>query len=178
MIRQYLYQIKIAFQIVSSLFKSNYYDQKFLIINFIILLCEYHLARSEYHRISIVILVLLIENARNSKVKNVSFYSISFQRIIISKKRNRHKNILELTKYLLDFIQSFKQTFFLFIFIAFEQARQRRSYFRITIYKALLEVNEFQKYLHFAVDFELRSFFNHLNSFRIHLYFFCKYYEV
>ena len=83
----------------------------------------------------------------------------------MKKKKSQHKNILELTKRLLDFIQSFKQIFLLFIFIVFEQTRQRRSYFRITIYKTFIKVNEFQKYLHFAIDFELKSFFNYLNSF-------------
>ena len=56
----------------------------------------------------IIILVLLIENAHDSKLKNVSFHSISFQKIIMSKKRNQHKNIFELTKDLLDFIRSFE----------------------------------------------------------------------
>ena len=107
MIKQYLYRIETVLQIVFLLLKSSYYNQKFLIINFIVLLCGYHLARSEYHRILIVILVLLTENVRNSKVKDVSFYSISFQKIIMNKKRSRHKNILKLTKRLLDFIRSF-----------------------------------------------------------------------
>ena len=178
MIRQYFYWIKTVFQIRSSLLKSSYYNQKFLIINFIILLYEYYLARLKHHRASIIILVLLIKNARNSKVRDISFHSISFQKIIVNKKRNWHKNILELTKYLLGFIRSFKRTFFLFILAALEQARQRRSYLKITIYKAFIEVNEFQKYLHFAISFELRSFLNYLNSFWIHLYFFCEYYEV
>ena len=125
-----------------SLLKSNYYNQRFLIINFIILLYEYHLVRSGRHRTSIIILVLLIENARNSKIKNVNFYSISFQKIIMNKKRNRHKNVLELTKRLLDFIRLFKQIFF-FIFVVLEQIRQRRSYLKITIYKTFIKVNEF-----------------------------------
>ena len=117
-----------------SLLKSNYYNQKFLIINFIILLCEYHLARSECYRTSIVILVLLIKNIRNNKVKGVSFYSISFQRIIVNKKRNRHKHILKLTERLLDFLRLFKRIFLFFIFAVFEQARQQRNYLKITIY--------------------------------------------
>ena len=150
----------------------------FLIISFIVLLCEYHLTQSEHHWTLIVILVLFIENARNNKVKNVSFHSITFQKIIMNKKRNRHKNILELTKCLLDFIRLFKRVFFLFILAALEQARQRRSYFKSTIYKIFIKVNKFQKYLHFAVDFELKSFFNHLNPFRVHLYFFYEYYEI
>ena len=112
MIRQYFYRIKIVFQIMSSLLKSSYYNQEFLIINFIILFWKYYLARLKYYRMLIVILVLLIENARNSKVKNINFNSISFQKIIISKKRNRHKIIFELMKRLLDFIRSFKQTLF------------------------------------------------------------------
>ena len=117
MIRQYLYQIKTVFQIMPPLLKSSYYSQKFLIIDFISLLYEYHLARSEHHRISIIILVLLIENARNGKVKDVSFHSIFFQKVIVSKKRDRYKNILELTKCLLDFIRSFKRTLFLFLLL-------------------------------------------------------------
>ena len=95
----------------------------------------------------------------------------------MNKKRSRYKNILELTERLLDFIRLFNQILLFFILAVFEQTCQRRSYFRITIYKALIKVNEFQKYLHFAIDFELRLFFNHLNLFRIHLYFFYKYYE-
>ena len=178
MIRQYLYWIKIVFQIMTSLLKSNYYNQRLLIINFIILFYEYYLTWSEHHRASVVIFVLLTENVRNSKVRDVSFHSISFQEIIMNKKNNWHKNILELTKCLLGFIRSFKRTFFLFILVSFEQVRQRRNYFKIAIYKALIKVNEFQKYLHFAINFELKSFFNHLNSFRIHLYSFCEYYEV
>ena len=165
MIRQYLYRIRIVLQITSSLFKNNYYSQKLLIINFILLLCEYHLAQSERHRTSIMIFVLLTENARNSKVKDINYHSISFQEVIMNKKKNRHKNIFELTKCLLDFIQLFKRILFLFILVVLEQACQRRSYFRITIYKAFIEVNEFQIYLHFAIDFEFKAFINHLNLF-------------
>ena len=143
MIRQYLYRIKTVFQIMSLLLKNNYYNQKFLIINFIILLCGYHFARSERHRMSIVILVLLIENDRYNKVKDVSFHSISFQEIIMNKKRNRYKNILELTERLLDFIRSVKQISFLFILVVLEQTCQRRSYFKITIYKAFIKINKF-----------------------------------
>ena len=142
MIKQYFYEIETVFQIMLSLLKSSYYSQKFLIIDFIVLLCEYYFARSKRHRTLIIILVLLIKNARNSKVKDVSFHSISFQKIIMNKKTNRHKNILKLTKCLLDFIRLFKRI--LFILVVFEQARQRHSYFRITIYKALIKVNEFQ----------------------------------
>ena len=90
-------------------------------------------------------------------------------------KRDRHKNILKLTEYLFDFIRSFKQIFIFFILAAFEQARQRRSYFEITIYEAFIKVNELQKYLHFAINFELKSFFNHLNLFRVHMYSYCEY---
>ena len=46
------------------------------------------------------------------------------------------------------------------------------------IYKAFIKVHDFQKYLHFAIDFELELFFNHLNSFRVYSYSFDKYYEV
>ena len=74
----------------------------------------------------------------------------------MSKKRNRYKSILKLTKYLLDLIQLFKQILFFFTLVAFEQTRQRRSYFKRTIYKAFIEVNESQKYLHFAIDFEFK----------------------
>ena len=126
-----------------SLLKSSYYSQKFLIINFIVLFCEYHLARSKRHWMSIVILVLLTENARNSKVKNISFYLISFWTIIMNKKKSQYKNVFELTKRLLDFIRSFQQILFLFIFAVLEQTRQRRSYFKIAIYKAFIKVNEF-----------------------------------
>ena len=73
----------------------------------------------------------------------------------MNKKKSRHKNILELTKRLLDFIRSFKQIFF-FIFAVFEQARQRRNYLKITKYKTFIKVNESQKYLHFAINFELK----------------------
>ena len=142
------------------------------------MLCKYYLARSERHRASIIILILLIENVRNSKVRSVSFHSILFQEVIVNKKKDRYKNIFELTKCLLDFIRSFKQIFFLFILAALEQTRQRRSYFKITIYKAFIEVNKFQKYLHFEINFKLKLFFNHLNSFRVHSYFFYEYYEV
>ena len=83
----------------------------------------------------------------------------------MNKKKNQHKNIFELTKRLLDFIRSFKRIFLFFILTALEQTRRRRNYFRITIYKTLIKVNEFQKYLHFAIDFELKSFLNYLNSF-------------
>ena len=83
MIRQYLYRIKVIFQIMFSLFKNSYYSQKFLIINLIVLLCEYHLAQSKRHRMLIVILVLLTENACNNKIKNINFNSISFQEIIM-----------------------------------------------------------------------------------------------
>ena len=178
MIRQYLYWIRTALQVISLLLKSSYYSQKLLIINFIILLCEYHFARLERYWASIVILVLLTENVHNSKVRNVSFHSISFQEVIVSKKKDRHKHISELAKCLLGFIRSFKRALFLFILAVFKRTRQRHSYFRITIYKAFIKVNEFQKYLHFAVGFELKPFFNHLNLFRVHSYFFCEYYEV
>ena len=126
-----------------SLFKNSYYSQKLLIINFIILFYEYYLARSKRHWMSTVIPVLLTENSRNNKVENVSFYSISFQEVIMSKQRNWHKNILELTKCLLDFIRLLKQTFFLFILAVFEQAHQRHNYFKIAIYKTFIKVNEF-----------------------------------
>ena len=49
----------------------------------------------------------------------------------MNKKRSRDKNILELAKRLLDFIQSFKRISLFFIFVDLEQARQRRSYLRI-----------------------------------------------
>ena len=78
---------------MSSLFKSNYYNREFLIIDFIILLYEYYFTRSERYRILIVILVLLNENVHNSKVKNISFHSIFFLKIIVSKKKNRYKDI-------------------------------------------------------------------------------------
>ena len=80
-------------------------------------------------------------------------------------------------KRLLDFIQSFKQIFFL-ILAVLKQVFQRCSYFKIIIYKEFIKVNESQKYLHFAIHFELKSFFNHLNSFRIYSFLFCKYYEI
>ena len=60
----------------------------------------------------------------------------------MNKKRNRYKNIFELTKRLLGFIQLFKQTLF-FIFIIIKQARQRCNYLKITIYKKFIKVNKF-----------------------------------
>ena len=62
----------------------------------------------------------------------------------MNKKKSRNKNIFELTERLLDFIRLFKLILFFFIFVAFKQIRQRRNYFKITIYKALIKVNESQ----------------------------------
>ena len=87
MIRQYFYRIKIVFQIMFLLLKSSYYNQEFLIINFIIVFYEYHLAQSKRYRTLIVILVLLTENAHNNKIKNINFHSISLKKIIINKKK-------------------------------------------------------------------------------------------
>ena len=142
------------------------------------MLCEYYLARLKSHQMLIVIFILLIENICNNKVKDVNFHSISFQEIIMNKKKNRHKIILELTNCLFDFIRSFKQILFFFIFVVFEQTRQRRSYLKIIIYKTFIKVNEFQKYLYFAIDFKLKLFLNSLNLFCVHSYFFCEYYKV
>ena len=61
----------------------------------------------------------------------------------MSKKKNRYKNIFELTKRLFDFIRLFKQILFFLIFVVLEQTRQQRSYFKITIYETLIKVNEF-----------------------------------
>ena len=83
----------------------------------------------------------------------------------MNKKKSRHKNNFKLTKRLFDFIRSIKQTLFLLIFADLEQARQRYNYVRIMICKVFIKVNEFQKYLYFPIDLELKSIFNHLNSF-------------
>ena len=71
-----------------SLFKNNYYNQKLLIINFIILFCEYHFPRLKHHQLLIFILVLLIENICDRKVKDVSFHSNFRKEIIINKKKS------------------------------------------------------------------------------------------
>ena len=120
----------------------------------------------------------------NIKINSTKFFrsfyvnDFLFDKIVMNKKRNQHKNDFRLTKRLLDFIRLFKPTFLLFIFNIFEQTRQQRSYFRITKYKASIKVNKSQKYLHFVINFEFKLFFNHLNSFRIHSYLFCEYYKV
>ena len=70
------------------LFKNNYYNLKLLIINFIILFREYHLARSKYHQSLFFIFILLIENIRDRKIENINFHSNFLKKIIINKKRN------------------------------------------------------------------------------------------
>ena len=66
------------------------------------MLREYHLARSKHYRLSIFIFILLIEDIRDRKVKNINFHSNFFEEIIMNKKKSQHKNVAELTKRLLD----------------------------------------------------------------------------
>ena len=119
MIRQYFYRIKTVFQIMCLLLKSSYYNQKLLIINFIILLCEYYFTRSECHRTSIVIFVLLIENARNNKIKDFNFHSISFQEIIMNKKKEIDIKIFLNWRNVCSTSSDHSNEFFFFSFLLF-----------------------------------------------------------
>ena len=59
-----------------------------MIINFIVLLREYYLARSKRHRSLIFILVLLIENICDRKIEDVNFHLSFLEKIILNKKKS------------------------------------------------------------------------------------------
>ncbi len=93
MIDDHSYRMLDIFDVMSSLLTNFYNDEHFLIIYFIISLCEDHLSEEKNDRTSLIIdFCELRENISDDKIERINFYHRLVVEFIMTQHRCAYEN--------------------------------------------------------------------------------------
>ena len=174
------------FEIITSMFENVNYDQKFFIMNFIIVFNRNHFFEQISNKMLIIVFVLLRKNNFNNFIENIDFYSRRFNWIKITKNRNNHKNFFQNFENFTNFFQKkshivFKRIIFFSFLIRFSKIRiafkhfdEKRDDFEKVSNETLIKIREIDelhnvnhrcKFKLIAYDFKFVD--HHLNFFDV-----------
>ncbi len=172
MIDDHSYRMLDVFDVMSSLLANFYNDEHFLIIYFIISLCESHLFEVKSDRTSLIIdFYELRENINDDKIERINFHHRLVIEFVMTQHRCVHEDSFDWFHEFFCFRNHDKLNFE-FAFVVFLQQREKLSIdFKKCVNETFIKICKVDESLHIFMKFRFRLIFNDDNFICLHRYF-------
>jgi hypothetical protein len=172
MIDDHSYRMLDVFDVMSSFLANFYNDEHFLLIYFIISLCEDHLFEIKNDRTSLIIdFYELRKNINDDKIERINFHHRFVIEFIMTQHRCVYKNFFNWLHEFFCF-RNHDELDFELVFIVFLQQKKKLSAdFKKCMNEAFIKICKVDESLHIFMKFRFWSIFDDDNSARLHRYF-------